>query len=115
MPGWIDIEGQHWLKRGVSRSSMAGVLRPLFRRAGLKTDRAAAQLLRARGVYPISDSYVWKLATGLRPMSPKMVREFAVMLRLDSVHRRLLNRAAARDFGYDIGSIHGSIQDVFEE
>jgi len=94
-----------WLQ-GVMAPHVARILRTYFLAAGIKTDKEAARIMRLRGV-SVSRQHMQRLGRGDRRVTPYMCNQLAHMLKLSDEDRHRLARAAAKDYGYDIGHIEG--------
>jgi hypothetical protein len=95
------------------RSNVAIYLRTYLRRAGLETDLEAARVLRLRGVQ-VSAVHMQRIASGRMQLTARMCNALAIILKLTVEERHRLARAAAKDHGYDIGSIEAG-PDIVEE
>jgi hypothetical protein len=108
-PSKPEIGKYDWIERRQCRGYFASIMRPVLRELNIP-DRKVAMLMRALG-HPMSASYVSRVMSGKRVLNPQTVNKFCELLRADAGARHKLHRAAALDYGYDIGSIEGRAED----
>jgi hypothetical protein len=108
----IDIDTHAWRTGSdlTVSNHVAQILRPLLRRGGLETDSDAAALMRALGFDMTADN-MQRLCRGERRMRPLLAKKISDMLRLPDHLKHRLHRAAAADYGYEIGNLEGGPDD----
>lgn len=80
-----------------------------FQKALISRETDAANLTKEmvkRG-YRVSKQFMSFMATGARRVPAEQLRRICEVLKLDEAERRILHRAAAIDYGFELGSING--------
>ena len=72
-----------------------------------ETDQANLQRTMAKRGYRVSKQFIGALANGDRRVPAEQLRRMCEVLQLDENERLRLHRAAAIDYGFELGAIGG--------
>ena len=72
-----------------------------------ESDYARLSRTMSKRGYRLSKQFIGAMGIGTRRVPPEQLRKMCEVLQLDELERLRLNRAAAMDYGFEIGGLDG--------